>query len=69
MASLLQAHGHTEARFYPVPVLWTETRIARRRVNRDLANNAVLTQMAINAVLTKEGGKTFTKRIKTLMGN
>jgi hypothetical protein len=38
-------------------------------VNRDLANNAVLTQMAINAVLTKEGGKTFTKRIKTLMGN
>jgi hypothetical protein len=68
MASLLQAHGHTEARHYPVPRLWTETRIVRRRLNRDLANNAVLTQMAISGVLSKEGGKAFDKRIKTLMG-
>ena len=68
MVSLLQANGHPEARYYPVPNLWTETRIVRRRLNRDLANTAVLTQMAISAVLSKEGGKAFEKRLKQLSG-
>ena len=65
-ASLLQAHGHPEARHYPVPRLWAETRIVRRRVNRELVNSAVLTQMAIASVLSKEAAKAFNKQIKAL---
>lgn len=34
-----------------------------------LANESVMTQMVINAVFSKEGGKTFNERIKSLMGN
>ena len=65
--SLLVAHGHPEARRYPVPMLWTETRIVRSRLNRDLANSAVLTQMAILSVLSKKAGKAFDKRVKKLL--
>jgi len=68
MASLLQAHGHPNARRYPVPMLWTETRIVRRRVDRDLANNAIFTQLAISSILSKEGGKAFDERVKKLVG-
>lgn len=66
MTSLCQAHGHIEARRYPVPMLWKETRLVRERVNRDLANSAILTQMAIASVLTKEGGKAFNKHMRSL---
>jgi hypothetical protein len=69
MVSLLQAHGHPEARYYPVPYLWAETRIVRRRVNRDLANNAILTQMAVGSILSEKAGKAFQKRIKELTGD
>lgn len=67
MVSLLQAHGHPEARYYPIPILWTETRIVRQRVNRDLANTAILTQMAVGSMLSKEAGKAFDKRVKQLL--
>lgn len=63
------AHGHPEARHYPVPMLWTETRIVRQRVNRELANQATLTQMAVGSILSKEAGKAFNKRIKQLLEN
>lgn len=63
------AHGHPEARHYPVPMLWTETRIVRQRVNRDLANNSIFTQKAIASILSKDAGKEFRKDIKALMEN
>lgn len=68
MASLLMAHGHIEARHYPVPMLWQETKIVRQRVNRELANEAVLTQMAVSAILSKKAGEAFDKQIRVLMG-
>lgn len=66
--SLLQSQGHPEARFYPVPRLWTETRIAKRRLDRALANEAVLIQMAASSLFSEKAGKNFEKRIKELMG-
>lgn len=60
------AQGHPEARFYPLPMLWTETRIVTERLNRELANTAVLTQMAISSVLSEKGGKAFQKHIRKL---
>lgn len=66
MVSLCQAHGHTEARHYPLPRLWWETELVRERVNRDLANSAVLTQMAIASVLSEKGGKAFQKHVREL---
>lgn len=67
MVNLLQAHGHPEARHYPVPMLWTETRIVRNRVNREMANTAVLTQLAVSSILSKEAGKAFEKHVKSLL--
>jgi hypothetical protein len=67
MVSLLQAHGHSEARFYPVPNLWLETKIVRQRVNRDLANSSILTQMAVSSMLSEKAGKAFDKRVKELL--
>lgn len=60
------AHGHTEARHYPVPMLWMETKLVTNRLNQDFATTALLTQMAVAGVLSKEAGKAFDKRIKTL---
>jgi len=50
-------------------MLWTETRIVRQRVNRDLANNSIFTQKAIASILSKDAGKEFRKDIKALMEN
>lgn len=61
------AHGHPEARHYPVPMLWQETQIVRRRVNRDTANTAILTQMAVSSILNKKAGEAFDKRVKQLL--
>ena len=66
--SLLLAHGHPDARFYPVPKLWTETRLVRKRVNHEIATTATLTQMAINAALSDKGAKAFTAQIKQMTG-
>lgn len=65
-ASLLTAHGHAEARHYPLPMLWAETELVRRRVNRELANSVILTQMAIGSILSKKAAKELNKRIKKL---
>lgn len=66
--SLLQAHGHPEARFYPVPMLWTETTLVRQRVNRQMATEAILVQHAVMSVLSEKGGKAFDEQVKKLMG-
>lgn len=66
MVSLLLAHGHPEARRYPVSMVWQETELVRKRVNRDLANQGIITQLAIASVLSEKGGKAFQKQIKFL---
>ena len=66
MVSLLQAHGHPQARHYPVPYLWMETQIVRQRVNRDHATQATLLQLAVASIMSKDGGKLFQKRITAL---
>lgn len=61
------AQGHPEARRYPLPVLWQETQIVRRRLNREIANEAIFTQMAIASILSEKAGKKFQARVKQLL--
>lgn len=60
------AHGHPEARHYPVPMLWQETKIVKQRVNRDHATQALLTRMAVSSVLSEKADKAFQKHIRDL---
>lgn len=60
------AHGHPEARHYPVPMMTREARIVRKRVNGQIATEAVLTQLAIGSILSKKAGKAFEKQVKKL---
>jgi len=60
------AHGHPEARHYPVPMLTSEARIVRQRINRKTATEAVLTQLAVSSILSKKAAKAFEKQIKKL---
>lgn len=67
--SLLYANGHPEARHYPVPTLWMETKIVRKRLNNDFATSATLLQMAVAGVLSTDANTAFEKKIKELTGN
>lgn len=60
------AHGHTEARHYPVPMVWTEVRIVRKRLNRELAESAIFTQLAMLSAQSKKAAGLFKKQIKKL---
>lgn len=66
MANFLAAQGHPEARFYPLPVLWLEARMARRRINREMASEATLLRLAVASVLSKKAGSQFKDEIKRL---
>lgn len=62
------AEGHAHARHYPVPMLWTEAWMARERLNRELASQAILTQLAAGSILSEKAGKAFKKEIRKLVG-
>jgi hypothetical protein len=47
-------------------MLWHEVEIAQERRDAELANDALLTQAAVSALLSKEGAKAFEKVIKRL---
>lgn len=64
--SLLQAHGHPHAGKYPVPRLWTEVRFVRTRLDRQLANQMILTQLAVGGLLEKKANAAFKRAIKKL---
>ncbi|QPB12569.1 hypothetical protein [Providencia phage PSTCR9] len=52
---------------YPLAYLWTESRIARRRINAQHVTQSLLMQSCIGAVLNgKKGGKEYQKLIKEL---
>lgn len=51
---------------YPLCMLWHEVEIVRERQDQWLASQAVLTQSAVSALLSKEGAEAFKKAIKRL---
>lgn len=63
--SLLLAEGHPQADQYPIAMVWSEERIAKRRLNHHLAQHMVLWHSAAAAII---GGKqkSFQKQIKGL---
>jgi hypothetical protein len=65
--SLLVAEGHVQAAHYPVGMVFDEAQLVVERLNRAEATRAVLLQMAVSAVLTKEAGEKFNERIALLM--
>jgi len=66
--SFLMAHGHPEARLYPVPMVWTEVRLVHERMNKELAANASLTQLVVASILSKKAAAKLKERLKDLMG-
>lgn len=64
--SLLMANGHPDARHYPIGLVWTEAEMVTNRINNDMATTALLNQMAVSSLFSKEGGEQFTKIIKEL---
>ncbi|QMV29980.1 tail length tape measure protein [Providencia phage vB_PreS-PibeRecoleta] len=65
--SFLLSEGHVSAMHYPLAYLWTESRIARRRINAQHVTQSLLMQSCIGAVLNgKKGGKEYQKLIKEL---
>lgn len=64
--SLLLDHGHREARFYPVGMVWEEARIVVERMNQEEASRTALLQMAGSAVMSKKASQTLQKILKEL---
>lgn len=64
--SFLLAEGHVHARHYPLGMVFDEVRIAADRVNGVIATQAMLTQLVVGSVFSKESAEAFTKQIKRL---
>lgn len=60
------AEGHPDARGYDLPFLVFQSRIARKRVNRRLADEAVMVSLAAGSLMSKKTGREFQKQIKAL---
>lgn len=61
------SEGHPNARDYPIQVLWDEALIARARVNSVLASEALLLQLAVGALFSKESSAVFQRQLKRLI--
>lgn len=64
--SLLLANGHPEAWGYPLGMVFDEANFIVERQNSMIATQVLLQQQAINALLSKNGRKQFTKTLKNL---
>jgi hypothetical protein len=64
--SLLLDHGHSDARFYPLGMVWDEAEIVVERMNQEDASRTVLLQLAAASIISKEGGKLLKKTLKEL---
>lgn len=68
------SEGHPQAWFYPISQVYAEARLATHRINRKMANEAGLWQMAISTIpnqsmkeaARKKAVKAFEKRLKDL---
>lgn len=64
--SLLVANGHPDAPLYPVHRVWEEAFMLTSQMNLMMATNAMLTQMAVSSLFSKDAGRDFTKTIKDM---
>lgn len=60
------AHGHPDARFYPLGMVWEEASIVVERINNEAASNTALLQIAGAAVMGKPGLQQLKKVLKEL---
>ena len=63
---MLLANGHPDAPSYPIGRLWIEAEIVVDRINKHLADEALLTQLAVSTLMSESAGETFNDRIKDL---
>lgn len=56
-------HGHLNADHYPIAMVWEEAELVEDRVNRQMVSEAILTQVAVSSILSKEAGEHFKKLI------
>lgn len=63
--SLLLSEGHP-ANTYTIGRVWDECQLVVDRINNRMVTEAVLLQSAVASLLTKEGGKQFSKLTKKL---
>jgi hypothetical protein len=63
---MLLDHGHPEARYYPLGMLYDESNLVRERANGRIVTEAQLLQMAVASILSKESRKEFAKTTKRL---
>lgn len=60
------AHGHADARRYPLGMLADETSIVIERVNGATVTEASLLQNAVHGILSKKARDAFDKAIRSL---
>lgn len=66
--SLLIGNGHAGAAQYPLVKVYREAAVVEERMNSVSVTNAVLMQMAVASLLSKEAGKEFKKIIEKIGG-
>jgi len=59
--SLLLSEGHSEARRYPVVMVWNEARIVRERHANRRARDSAVTQLVLSTLFSKKAGKELEK--------
>lgn len=64
--SLLLDHGHRDARFYPLGMVWEEAMIVVERMNQELASQMALMQLVGHSVMSKNGAKALRTALKEL---
>ena len=67
--SLLIGNGHAGAAQYPLVKVYREAAVVEERMNSVSVTNAVLMQMAVASLLSKEAGKEFKKIIEKIGGD
>ena len=65
-ASLLLDAGHHNAGLYPIPRLFLEAEIVRRRRDRESAEAVSLEQLAIHSLLAADAAKALQKALKDM---
>lgn len=63
---MLLSEGHADAPYYPIGKVWDECRLVVERHNGAHATQAVLVQLAVASILSKDGAKEFKKTINRL---
>lgn len=64
--SLLLANGHPHAPHYPVHRVWEEAALVAAHLNQQMVTGAILTQMAVASLLSKDAGREFQKLIQSM---